>query len=110
MEEYFYGIRKEMFKYDEILATQREALYEIRRKLVYADDKALSDTVLEYCIQTAEEIAPNYLAGSAGGDLTGLINKVKQFFEGIELSEDELKAAGKGRCYLNDNINVYSKK
>lgn len=26
VEEYFYGIRKEMFKYDEILSTQREAL------------------------------------------------------------------------------------
>ena len=32
VEEYFYGIRKEMFKYDEILRTQREAAYLIRRR------------------------------------------------------------------------------
>jgi len=36
VEEYFYGIRKEMFKYDEILSTQREALYSLRRKMVRA--------------------------------------------------------------------------
>mmetsp|Transcript_26866 Transcript_26866/g.62213 ORF Transcript_26866/g.62213 Transcript_26866/m.62213 type:complete len:997 (+) Transcript_26866:53-3043(+) len=89
VEEYFYGIRKEMFKYDEIVATQREALYTLRRNLVLADENDMSDSLEEYCLETVGEIAPNYL-GKADPDLQGLMAKVKQFFEGIELDEATL--------------------
>ncbi|KAJ1491476.1 protein translocase subunit SecA, chloroplastic [Baffinella frigidus] len=90
VEEYFYGIRKEMFKYDEILRTQREAAYIIRRRLVMNDDAGLSDEMLDYSIQTADEIIPNYFKDKTPVDAAGLVAKLKQFFEGIELTEAEV--------------------
>jgi len=89
VEEYFYGIRKEMFKYDEILATQREVLYALRRKLVLADEDKMSSMLSDYCMETVEEIAPNYM-GDKKNDMPGLIAKLKQFFEGVELDEANL--------------------
>lgn len=89
VEEYFYGIRKEMFKYDEILATQREVLYALRRKLVLADEDKMSSMLADYCTETVEEIAPNYM-GDKKNDMPGLIAKLKQFFEGVELDEAKL--------------------
>jgi len=88
VEEYFYGIRKEMFKYDEILSTQREAIYKIRRDLVQGDADAMSDQLLQYCAETAKEIVPNYC--KEGIDAAGLSAKLKQFFEGIAVTEEEL--------------------
>ena len=98
VEEYFYGIRKEMFKYDEILATQREALYALRRRMVArpvaaaaeADEEdMMQDTMLEYCLKTAEEIVPNYIKDS-GVDAPGLAAKLAQFFDGIDLAAEDL--------------------
>jgi len=95
VEEYFYGIRKEMFKYDEILSTQREALYALRRKMVARpadsneEEDGIADTMLEYCLDTANEIVPNY-AKDKGVDAAGLANKLAQFFSGINLSADDL--------------------
>jgi len=95
VEEYFYGIRKEMFKYDEILSTQREALYALRRKMVARpadsneEEDGIADTMLEYCLDTANEIVPNYTKDK-GVDAAGLANKLAQFFSGINLSADDL--------------------
>jgi len=95
VEEYFYGIRKEMFKYDEILSTQREALYALRRKMVARpanaeeEEDGIADTMLEYCLETAREIVPNY-AKDKGVDAAGLANKLAQFFAGINLSAADL--------------------
>eukprot|EP00960_Hanusia_phi_P065036 765983-Hanusia_phi.AAC.4 len=91
VEEYFYGIRKEMFKYDEILSSQRESIYSMRRKFVMEDSGYMSDTILEYCLDTAEEIIPNYIK-EGKLDATGLANKLAQFFDGIQLKDAELAA------------------
>jgi len=93
VEEYFYGIRKEMFKYDEILSTQREAIYKIRRDLVQGGADNMSENVLKYCIETAEEIVPNYFKDNKL-DAAGLAGKLRQFFEGIEVTEEELASQG----------------
>jgi preprotein translocase subunit SecA len=90
VEEYFYGIRKEMFKYDEILRTQREAAYLIRRRLVTNDEAGLSDEMLDFSVQTADEIIPNYFKERGQVDAAGLVGKLKQFFEGIELEEGDV--------------------
>jgi preprotein translocase subunit SecA len=101
VEEYFYGIRKEMFKYDEILSTQREALYALRRRMVARpadadeEDDSIQATMLEYCIKTADEIVPNYVKDN-GVDAEGLAKKLQQFFAGIDLSSDAIAAVPKG--------------
>eukprot|EP00899_Mesostigma_viride_P005517 jgi/Mesvir1/14967/Mv14632-RA.1 len=54
VETYFYDIRKQLFEYDEVLNSQREKLYAIRRAALNAD--TLTDLMYEYATATMDDI------------------------------------------------------
>ena len=60
VESYYYDIRKQLFEYDEVLNSQRQAIYAERNRILYSD--YIRDCILEYGESTIDEIIRYYLA------------------------------------------------
>ena len=61
VESYYYDIRKQLFEYDEVLNSQRQAIYAERNRILYSD--YIRDCVLEYGDSTIKEIIKYYING-----------------------------------------------
>lgn len=59
VESYYYDIRKQLFEYDEVLNSQRQAIYAERNRILYSD--YIRDCILEYGDSTIDEIIRYYL-------------------------------------------------
>lgn len=59
VESYYYDIRKQLFEYDEVLNSQRQAIYAERNRILYSD--YIRDCILEYGESTIDEIIRYYL-------------------------------------------------
>jgi preprotein translocase subunit SecA len=80
VETYYYDMRKQVFEYDEVMNTQRRAIYAERRRVLEGED--LKDRVLEYAERTMDDIVAAYVnpdLPSEEWDLTSLVNKSKEF-------------------------------
>jgi len=82
VEEYFAGIRLQVFQFDDVLNDQREAVYARRSQILASDDGQLMDGIKVFCLETANEIIPNYVT-KEGTDAAKLSAKLKQFFTTI---------------------------
>ena len=58
IELYFYDVRKQLFEYDEVINTQREAIYSERRRVLNAD--FTRDCIIEYGESTINELCNYY--------------------------------------------------
>lgn len=56
MEDYFQANRKQVFKLDEVTATQRTLVYEKRRNFLYSSDDRMLELFSQYCEDTMNEI------------------------------------------------------
>lgn len=85
VEAYFADIRDQLFKYDEVLSTQRSAFYAQRRKIVLGDSSTLMERVQSDCQETIREIVPGYRTskGNLEYDFEKLSSKLLQFFNGM---------------------------
>jgi len=101
VEDYSRANRQQVFKLDEITASQRSAVYSQRRAFLSSSDDGMVETFSRYCIQTLEEIYRAALQpgargskGTPGGpvDTTKLVAKAKQFFPGMVLTETDITA------------------
>ena len=54
VESYFYDIRKQLFEYDAVINTQRQAIYSERKKIL--ETKFIRDCIIEYGQSTINEI------------------------------------------------------
>lgn len=54
VESYFYDIRKQLFEYDAVINTQRQAIYSERKKIL--ETKFIRDCIIEYGQSTIDEI------------------------------------------------------
>jgi preprotein translocase subunit SecA len=59
VESYYYDIRKQLFEYDEVLNSQRQAIYAERNRILYSD--YIRDCILEYGDSTIDEIIRFYM-------------------------------------------------
>jgi preprotein translocase subunit SecA len=98
VEEYYADIRKQLFMYDEVMSTQRAAIYAQRRRILVGDAAAVRGRLDADCAETAEEIVAGYVARAGGAveDFDGLSAKLAQFFPGAAgCSADGLRAAAR---------------
>lgn len=58
VESYFYDIRKQLFEYDAVINTQRQAIYAERKKIL--ESHFIRDCILEYGESTIKELLKNY--------------------------------------------------
>nr|QCI06294.1 Preprotein-translocase subunit a [Dictyurus purpurascens] len=54
VESYFYDIRKQLFEYDEVINSQRQAIYTERKKIL--ESKFTRDCIIEYAENTINEM------------------------------------------------------
>jgi preprotein translocase subunit SecA len=80
VETYYYDMRKQVFEYDEVMNTQRRAIYAERFRVLEGED--LKDRVLEYGERTMDDIVQAYVNPDLPAeewDLTSMVNKTKEF-------------------------------
>nr|QCI04910.1 Preprotein-translocase subunit a [Callithamnion tetricum] len=58
VESYFYDIRKQLFEYDDVINSQRQAIYIERKRIL--ESQFTRDCIIEYGENTIDEILKNY--------------------------------------------------
>jgi preprotein translocase subunit SecA len=108
VETYYYDMRKQVFEYDEVMNTQRRAIYAERRRVLEGED--LKDRVLEYAERTMDDIVEAYVnpdLPSEEWDLTSLVNKSKEFvhlLEDLEPSQLEDLTMPEMQMFLREQV------
>jgi len=115
VEMYFYDMRKQVFEYDQVMNTQREKVYQLRRRALLSKD--LSPQMVEFAERTIDDVLEaNVDSRDPPTDwpLEQLANKIKQFIPALEeLTGDKLSEASQGdyealRRYLQEQaVQVY---
>jgi preprotein translocase subunit SecA len=83
MEEQGFEARRELMKYDKVLASQRTALYSVRDSLLQANTGELQDTVSDLAATAAERVTQQWLEGEwidEDFDTVGLKSALAQEF------------------------------
>ncbi|CAM9736693.1 unnamed protein product [Pylaiella littoralis] len=94
-EDYFAGIRRTVFSFDEVMNEQRLALYRARDDVVNREKDDLRELALEYSAKTCTEIVQGNSAND-GTPKAVLSDKLRQFFplaDASALSAESLAAA-----------------
>ncbi|XP_068339736.1 protein translocase subunit SECA2, chloroplastic isoform X1 [Pyrus communis] len=55
-EKYFFGIRKSLVEFDEVLEVQRKHVYELRQSILTGDDESCSQNIYQYMQAVVDEI------------------------------------------------------
>lgn len=96
VEEYYAGIREQVFEFDDVLDTQRGNVYSRREALLSDDDAKIEERFLESCVETLNDIIPNFIMQDNTVNATGLSSVLKTYFQGIELDLPKMEAMSKG--------------
>ncbi|KAM4100370.1 hypothetical protein ACB094_05G063100 [Castanea mollissima] len=56
VEKYFFGIRKSLVKFDEVLEVQRKHVYDLRQLILTGDSESCSQYILQYMQAVVDEI------------------------------------------------------
>ncbi len=90
VEEQNFVMRKNVLKYDDVMNTQRQVIYEQRRRVLEGDD--LSDDVREWIDEVVETIVQEYTAEEfpEEWDIGGLVQAVNDAF-GTDITVEELR-------------------
>ncbi|CAE8653686.1 unnamed protein product [Polarella glacialis] len=56
VESYFFGIRKEVYKFDLVLDQQRQVIYALRRRALLDDDEGVSASLRAWCEESMTEL------------------------------------------------------
>merc|ERR1711871_1172689 len=79
VEAYFAANRRQVFKLDEVMSTQRDTIYQRRARMLTADPDNTRSTLREWCVETMDDL----VRGSQKGndvDVEALHGKAVQFF------------------------------
>ena len=93
VEAYFAANRRQVFKLDEVMAQQREAVYTMRKKFLSSTDLDTIRTFSEYCATTMDEIVKASM-NSEQVNADKLVAKAQQFFPNINLNMEEVTRLG----------------
>ena len=97
VQSFFFGIRKDVFNYDEVLDQQRQVIYELRRKALLDSDADVLRSLQNFCEQSMEELVEQLVAGKAVADwpLERLAMKLSAWFTGSwSVTVPELQQCG----------------
>ena len=94
VEEYHFGIRKQVLEFDDVMNKQRETIYGLRRRIL--EGKDLRDKIMEMMGQVIDGLAANFLPEKSQPDewdWDGLFNAVNELIpvSGLEQLRTEDK-------------------
>ncbi|RKY21677.1 MAG: preprotein translocase subunit SecA [Planctomycetota bacterium] len=87
-----FEIRKNLLEYDEVMDTQRKAIYGKRQEALEGDE--LRETILDMCDEVAAGIVSSRWPEKGEPDLDGIVGELSTRFN-TPFAGDELRAAGK---------------
>jgi len=61
VESYYYGIRKDLFKYDEVMENQRQVLYNLRRTALADTDESIAACLRDFNDQNVDELLSTHI-------------------------------------------------
>lgn len=95
VEEKYRSIREEIFRFDDVLNSQRKVIYSRRRRILFAPASDSLETMRQYNEQTVAELVAAQTGEDGAVNLSKVLEKVAQFFPpvGPLFVEDDL--AGK---------------
>nr|YP_009297023.1 preprotein translocase subunit SecA [Ceramium japonicum]AOM66366.1 preprotein translocase subunit SecA [Ceramium japonicum] len=74
VEAYFYDVRKQLFEYDEVINSQRQAIYAERKRILKST--YARDCIIEYAENTVEEILNQYDKAANMNEKYNIINQI----------------------------------
>jgi len=80
VEQYHFDIRKQLLQYDSVMNQQRIAIYDERKRILFADD--LIEHTWQIITDTLDEILESYYPEGQEADQKGAILKIKAVFNG----------------------------
>nr|QVY58079.1 preprotein translocase subunit A [Eucheuma denticulatum] len=98
VESYFYDIRKQLFEYDEVINSQRQAIYAERKRILKSS--FIRDCILEYGESTVNEIISFYKYESNAYNKKQLLKRITallnmsdslKIYDCIDMGNDEIK-------------------
>ena len=97
VQSFFFGIRKDVFKYDDVLDQQRQVVYGVRRKALLDSDEGVLDSLRSYCTESMEELVEQLISPSQPLDawpLERMATKLSAWFTGtLTVAPGDLRAA-----------------
>jgi preprotein translocase subunit SecA len=85
VESYYSSIRRQIFDYDAISATQRIRMYQLRREVLSAPDDQILSMMAEQCEMTVQGIIAEANKAGNDADAAATATKLQQFFGGPAL-------------------------
>merc|ERR1719450_1018065 len=61
VENYFYSVRKNVFDYDDVMDTQRQIVYDLRRKALLDGDEIIQETIREFSDSNMDDMAKGHI-------------------------------------------------
>ncbi|CAK0853589.1 unnamed protein product, partial [Prorocentrum cordatum] len=61
VENYFYSVRKGVFDYDDVMDTQRQIVYSLRRRTLLEDDASIRSTLEEFSDKNMEDFVDGHI-------------------------------------------------
>nr|YP_010196512.1 preprotein-translocase subunit a [Gracilaria cervicornis]UAD83909.1 preprotein-translocase subunit a [Gracilaria cervicornis] len=83
VESYFYDIRKQLFQYDEVINSQRQAIYAERKRIL--ESNFTRDCIIEYAESTIEEILITFFQED---NIKNKKNIIKKTYKLLNLTEN----------------------
>nr|WOA02495.1 preprotein translocase subunit A [Gloiopeltis furcata] len=74
VESYFYDIRKQLFEYDEVINSQRQAIYSERKRILQSN--FTRDCIIEYAENTIDEMISIYFTKIELNGKTAILQKI----------------------------------
>jgi len=102
VENYYYSVRKNVFEYDDIMDTQRQIVYTLRRRALLDDDESIRATMCEFSDRNMEDFVKGHIVASkpvTEWNLDKLSENVQiycELLEGLVSEEKLLGSAGPG--------------
>ncbi|CAJ2667697.1 unnamed protein product [Trifolium pratense] len=78
-EKFFFGIRKNLVEFDEVLEVQRKHVYDLRQLILTGDDESCSQHILQYMQAVVDEIVFSNIDPLKHPRSWGLSNLLKEF-------------------------------
>lgn len=98
VENYFYSVRKSVFDYDDVMDTQRQIVYGLRRKALLDNDDTIKETMFEFSDKNMDDFVEGHINVAKPVDewiLGKLAENVGIYCDAMKpaITEESLKAA-----------------
>jgi len=106
VEEKYRTIREEIFRFDEVLNSQRKVIYARRRDILFASPEKSLQTMQKYNEQTVAEIVAAQASEDGSVDTSKVLEKIGQFFPSVQPLVREDDIAGQDAETVKAFLNV----